>query len=310
MMPGEPPDISLGDVARAVTRLEPADAATDAAIVRMLGFELVPRRAGRRAVPAPAPQPRPPVAASPTEEQAPTDRPAKDLGELPLLLRIAPRAAPAEVPWAHAEALPPVDDNHLYGRLPYEPLFEPRWMRELLYAAIAAVVPGDELDVPAAVATLAAGEPLDDPPRLPRRSATFGAQLLVDGGAGMEPFRRDAAEVVRALRRIAGRAKVRTLHFEGTLRDGVGEAPTAPRIAYAPPESGTPVLMLSDLGLAPTGGGPDVDEWLELARRLARRGSRLVAFVPYPAQRWPARLAREVALVQWDRLTTVASLYS
>jgi hypothetical protein len=300
------PEILLGDLARAAVRLEPGNARTVEAIASMLGLD---HRRPTRAVSRAEHRDERRAASAGTTSAAtePTGERPPDLDALPLLRQIRRRRAPPSTPWSQAAPLPPVGERHLYGRLPYEPLFEPRWTRELLYAAIGTDVPSEELDVEAAVERVASGRPLEELPRRRRRSATFGVQLLVDGGVGMEPFRRDCVAAAAALRRVVGRTRVSTLHFEATLRGGVGAEPFGARSAYAPPESGTPVLLLSDLGMVPVPDRPPADEWIELAGRLARRGSALVAFVPYPADRWPVRLARAVALVQWDRVTTVAS---
>jgi hypothetical protein len=47
----------------------------------------------------------------------------------------------------------------------------------------------------------------------------------------------------------------------------------------------------------------DVEGWLTTREVLARQGSSLVVFVPFPPDRWPERLRGNLSLVQWDRVT-------
>ena len=77
-----------------------------------------------------------------------------------------------------------------------------------------------------------------------------------------------------------------------------------------PPRVGTLLLILSNLGI---GGPPLLDgssshrEWFDLAQAARRRGSSVVALVPYPPSRWPRALARVVAMLEWDRTTTASA---
>ena len=91
---------------------------------------------------------------------------------------------------------------------------------------------------------------------------------------------------------------------------GVGDGPVWTWKRYAeqrPLPAGRPLLAVTDLGL---GGhraarAETARSWLEFADEVAAAGSRLVLLVPYPAARWPAVLRRSVAIVRWDRATSV-----
>jgi hypothetical protein len=71
------------------------------------------------------------------------------------------------------------------------------------------------------------------------------------------------------------------------------------------------VLALTDLGIARPmfdADWTDPEDWLELDRVLVRAGSPLIAFVPYPPSRWPPVLAAALTIVQWDRVTSAATV--
>lgn len=304
-------EVWLGELARSLARLRPRDHGTAAAMARMLGFQTNESEdeSGDRG----STEPRRSPSASPTSPAGDSDSDADEsteaqLAELPLLERGPPRPERRPLPWTTADPLPEVSERHLHERLPPEPLLEPRWGRELLLAAIAAEVADSSIDETAVVDMIARGEPLEVLPRLKRWSLVRGVQLLVDDGAGMEPFRRDAREVARAVRALVGPVTVEELHFDASLALGVRETVLTPARPYAPPEPRTPVLVVGDLGMSPVDNASREEEWLELARRLAQRGSSMTALVPYGQQRWSARLARAMVLIQWDRSTTVRAV--
>ena len=326
----------LGDLARCIARLTPRNEVTAVAMARMLGLALTADESRAGADVAPQPPAPPPVDAGSQPENIggrdaagldeaassssglageTTGRPEisgassalTDLERLPLLQRAPSRGRTRPLPWRVAEPLPPVGDRHLYSRLRHEPLLQPRWSREVLSAAIASEVADGLLDELAAVDTAARGRALERLPQLMRWSLVRGVQLLVDEGPGMEPFRRDALEVGGALRRVVGRSGVTEQRFESSLAHGVSDVWLGPKRPYAAPEPGTPVLVVSDLGIHPAGSSHH-DEWLGFARRLAQRGSPCVALVPYGRRHWPAELTRRIVLIQWDRVTTVSAV--
>ena len=232
--------------------------------------------------------------------------PPAESGEDPDLPRLTPVGRDERelsAPWRAAAPLEPFDPaRHLTPLARRAPLFDPRWTRELLAALIATDVADGRLDEAAAVALIAAGRPLDPLPLLARPSLRRGAQVLVDVGEGMEPFVDDAWDLVERIERIAGEAQVSSHAFwDAPLR---GVAPDLD--PYEPPPPQTPVLVVTDAGIG--GPSPRLErsrpaEWLELATRLAERGSPVILIVPYRRERWPAAL-RRLKLVEWDRRTT------
>ncbi|WP_437941088.1 hypothetical protein [Sorangium sp. So ce341] len=135
----------------------------------------------------------------------------------------------------------------------------------------------------------------------------MGVQVLVDRSDTMVPFLRDEAELVERVQRVVGAEATAVLRFEqNPLVAGPG--PRRLWRPYTPPAAGTPVLVLSDLGI----GGQALDEvdpttaWLDFIEIVGRAGCPLVGFVPAPPGRWPAALVGRMALLSWDRTTTVA----
>ncbi|WP_437552575.1 hypothetical protein WME97_14885 [Sorangium sp. So ce367] len=191
--------------------------------------------------------------------------------------------------------------------LALEPLFAAPVTRSLLGAALAAQRPDGPVCVEFLVERLARSLPIERVPRALHRTLRMGVQVLVDRSDTMMPFLRDAAELVGHVQRVVGAETTNVLRFaQNPLVAGAG--PKRLWRPYAPPAAGTPVLVLSDLGI----GGRALDEvdpttaWLDIVAIVERAGCPLVGFVPYPRERWPAALVGRMALLTWDRTTTVA----
>jgi hypothetical protein len=223
-------------------------------------------------------------------------------------------AVGTETQWQAAEPVEELPRDLAAAPLPHAPLLEPSRTPSILAAAASTIAEEDALDTDQLVKVLCSGQPVEDMPYLRRRSLVRGVQLLIDHGKGMEPFARDQLELSSALERVVGRSAVTQASFRNSPTRGVlpaGEWRWQKR--FRPPAPGTPVLAVSDLGL----GGPSVypararpDEWLGLARLLARRGSALVTLVPYPEDRWPLRIAAAFTVLPWDRSTTLSTVLS
>lgn len=301
-------DTSLGDFARCLVRLHPLDEVQVAAVARLLGFDYEAPGAATGPAPRPAAGSEPRLATSgprPRTVQGPG--PAGDEVLRPRLTPIARREPTAIA--RPEDAIRPLRryDSEIHGaRLPHEPLWDPRWTRELVAAAAATPTVGHDVDVEQLVDALARGRALVAIPRRRTRTLGLGVQVLADLGPAMDPFARDRDGLVDTIRETVGRRRTSVLRFSGSPRRA-GPRGRASWEAYRGPDPGTPVLALTDLGIGMAAA--DVHgEWLELAERLRLRGSRLVALVPYPPSRWPRQLSVRMVIVHWDRPTTVASV--
>ncbi|MFC8009008.1 hypothetical protein [Streptomyces cinereoruber] len=239
----------------------------------------------------------PPVPEEPAE-------PVDVLAELPLL-RPVPHGPGREGDAVPREAVEPLArPTGVRLPLPHQPLLVPQWTGAIVRALLSRPVPEGPVDIPALIDTLAHERPVTSLPRLPVPTLRYGVQVLVDRGAGMQPFRRDQDELLRRVRAVVGEELVEAGYFSDAPQRGTGPGPRWTRTAYRPPRAGRPVLVLSDLGL----GGPPGhrrrgtrEEWTDFACAVRRAGCEAVVLSPYPARRWAAWMPRTLPLVGWDR---------
>lgn len=194
--------------------------------------------------------------------------------------------------------------------LPLEPLLRPVVTRAVVGASLARRVPLGPIDVTPLVETIARRQPIRHIPRASVTGVAPTARVLIDCGPGMAPFARDASDLSSWVQSVASRDRTELLRFWQTPRK-VGPSPR--RAAAAPPPMpGTVVVALTDLGIARTGNRvPDLAQhWLDLDGELRGVGSSLVIFVPYPEARWPRSLVGRLALVRWDRRTSLVDVRS
>jgi hypothetical protein len=318
--------LGFGDLLRVMDRLAPADDTARTSIAAMLGFERVPRslqdgqedtdHAVRIDVPEPQTTPRsvpsisPPPAPAPQRSSLESRLPPIDSPRTSLVIRVVEEPDPNPVPpaWLSSILPPPQQNGADDDFIPdFEPLFAPASTRSLIAAALAVPRAEGEVCIDQIIDRLARGLPITRLPREVRPTLRMGIEILVDHGDGMEPFSRDAAELVDRVRHIVGEGATRVLHFAvSPLRAGTGARRrwTDYRVLAA----GTPVLVLSDLGIG--GADPHLGDitlhWLDFLDRLHRACCPAIAFVPYPMTRWPVALAARMSIIEWDRSTTVA----
>jgi hypothetical protein len=165
---------------------------------------------------------------------------------------------------------------------------------------------GPEPDVEGVISALSQLQVPQPIPLLEHRTLARGVQVLVDRSEGMEPFTADQEGVVHQLELLVGESLVdlRSIHEVPDSND--------PMWPWEPPPPGTPVLVLTDLGI---GGRTDLSPeevevaWQRAATELASRGSLLAALVPYPRTLWSTNLRSVMRIVMWDRPTTVGRVH-
>ncbi|HEX7182767.1 MAG TPA: hypothetical protein VF756_13070 [Thermoanaerobaculia bacterium] len=310
-------EVSLGDLLRAMDRLQISEPAAIRELASVLGlsFGAPPTKATEPAAPLPAqvpvldipsmpPEPEPavaePISVGPTRLPAAGDA-----------LEVVPESLVADVrpSWAGSVGLletPPEEDPLRSVEPP--PLLTPATTRALLAALVAGAAEGGPIDVEKAIEVLARGWPLQVIPRRRLPTLRYGVQVLVDRGPALLPYRADQQRVVHDLRFLVGPDRVQVLRFSG---DPFRAGPGTPRTwgPYAPPPAGTSVLVLSDLGLCRSSPeGAPLAVWIDFAEWVGRSGCRLVALVPYDARSWPPALRARLRLIYWDRATTVAQV--
>jgi hypothetical protein len=307
--------IYLGDLLYALRALGTANPETIRLIAEMLGF--VVRNApsatvgtGRRRY---APPPR--LSRPKPVQDATSPEPSEHEVEsqpLPSIMTALGRLDPGtgdDAAWlAAVEPLQPPGDGSLARYPPPQPLLLPRWTRNIVAAALATAASSAAIDVEHAVTRLASGQPIIRLPARTRRGLQRGVQLLLDMGDGMTPFALDRETLAHDIVRTLGGPGVRILRFAGSPLRGAGQAGEETWGAFQLPAAGTPVCLVTDLGIGrpPTSEPTDVEEWLEFVALARSRDCPIVAFVPYCRQRVPKRLAGAMHIVVWDRGTSAA----
>ncbi|MGD9210636.1 MAG: formylglycine-generating enzyme family protein, partial [Desulfobacteraceae bacterium] len=160
---------------------------------------------------------------------------------------------------------------------------------------------GSAIDLHKVVRKIARMRPMRRLPRLTRRSWARRCLLLVDYDVRLLPFWLDMRQLCLQLVRIRGRNGLDLIYLEqgpcGPMyRDGDdGALP-----AFRPPEPGTPVLILSDLGLL--GDTEQVKtDWLRFGRKLRQHGVAPVVLTPAPRRKWTIAAANVFRMACWDR---------
>ena len=302
---------NLGDWLQAVHRLQPQDEASLQAISGLLGLQS--KAAEKPASVGPAPQqrrnpvPRPEAPSPlPPDQPAPSSTPRRRIESVLAPANTSRNPAPEWL--ATARSLETTAAANIRPHLPLDPLFPARTSRAILSRALATPSSNGPMDLGRIVERLCQAQPLDRIPRLSIPTLVRGVQLLIDTGESMQPFAADQAVLRAALSQVVGRDRTQTLYFEGSPLWGAGTASREDWPDYQTPAPGTPVVVLTDLGIArpPRAAAlAGAADWRVFAEMLARVGCPLLALVPYPERRWPP-LSKSMTIVQWDRATTAA----
>lgn len=321
-MEGKKNEIFLGDLVRAVRELGAGDASTVRLIAEVLGFEIEERTPlpmaetvrgeGRMVEPSPVDEAKPERAERDERSQMPSKTGVDEEGLLHVPVDVSTVRSETEELRTDVEPFPPQETAHIEPPA-LVPLFRPQWTRGILNASLATRAADGPLDVERVAEMLARRESVERFPTLPSQTMRRGAQLLVDKGRAMMPFSRDQAWLLNEIRDVAGDSLVRVLRFVGSPLRGACDKPAPkPWPQYRPPPPGTPVVLVTDLGIsrqsATVADRADEKEWLEFAGVVERALCPLVAFVPYGQERWPRSLARRMNIVHWDRSTSVATV--
>jgi hypothetical protein len=189
---------------------------------------------------------------------------------------------------------------------PIASLFPPLVTRAILSRLAAAPTSLGEVDVSKLVETMGRGRPFTILPRRSVLTLSKGLDVLVDYGRGMDPFRVDIVDLLDSLARAVGPHRLSIRAFRSCPSMGVMDLETAATTRYRPPSNGTPVLAVTDLGMAEQrarGGMLPETDWLDFAGQLRAGGSPLLVLMPCPPSQAPLAIRRSIKLVIWDRHT-------
>lgn len=210
----------------------------------------------------------------------------------PILAVVAADFKPAPESTRVAERVPIVEHLTLEDYAPLQPLAAEPWLplapRTRWWPALRRFTPqvSGGIDLPRLVNHFANLRPLQQLPRLQRRSRFRSLLVLWDARRSMLPYRRDIEMLLDCLK---AQRQAMTMSVEK-----FGGLP--PRV----PKDVDAVFLLSDLGLCTT---PDpaaaVDAWARWARAMKARGIAIQVWLPMSAQRIPAKLALAIPCVPW-----------
>jgi hypothetical protein len=302
--------IGLGDLVRAIRKLNARDVETQKTIAEMLGMTLL-----SKAVDLPSER----TAADLQAADRPTEPPPDSDPELeekiddsvPITLDHAQSESDEWIKGVEPLPLPSGDDKYVAPDL--EPLLLPQWTRAILSAALVTNAEDGLPDIERITETIARGEAIRELPTRSSPTLCRGVQLLIDKSLAMMPFIRDQAWLQKEIQQVVGKNHVELRRFVGSpLRRGAGSE-SKPWKDYAPPMPGTPVVVLTDLGICQPILGDDwadVQEWQRFGVAVQHAHCPLIAFVPYGESRWPTELRRYMTIIQWDRKTTAPIIRS
>lgn len=310
-------DIWLGDVLEAWDALRSTTPEERAAVAETLGFDAsaLRRRAAAIATePAPGISERAAVVAPPAAVSSTGRATAAAPRTIPSTIEIDDAGVDEAVPsWvAKASPLTGEQPSHATWKPPFVPLLRRQWARHIMSAIAAVPMAEGALDEPRLIAAVSALRPVLQVPRRLRPTLRRGVHVLLDRGAAMLPFARDVQDVVAQLRVTVGRDHVVAAAFEETpLAADVLWLRQRRRGAWVAPAAGTPILLVTDLGLSQRYGdtrGATVAEWVEFAERCRAAGCGMIALLPRRESSWPPALRKAFTIVPWDERTNVSTV--
>jgi len=182
--------------------------------------------------------------------------------------------------------------------------------RGLIKAMLSVPTPSGPVDIAATVERLARGDPIVRLPLRPARGLSRGAALVIDTGAWLDPFRRDAIALLKAVRNLLGADRVSMIRTDSEpppLVDAGAGGDGAEGAGGLKLRPGIPVLVISDFGLSP---GRDLPArtgpagWARFGDAVRAGGGEPIGLLPFPDSLWPAELSRAYALLHWTVGTT------
>jgi hypothetical protein len=196
-------------------------------------------------------------------------------------------------------------------RPPHEPLFAKHLGRNILATSASVARPVGEIDLEQVITKRVVRKPIEPIPLLIRPSLRHGAHVLLDRRKTMMPFFMDQNQLAGHLRAVVGRESCRIFQFfhNPELLAPLGETETR---KFSFPLPGTPILLVTDLGIADLPRdevGVEPVDWIGFGQRAREVPCPVIAFVPYRNDRWPNELEHMFRIIHWDRATTVSELH-
>jgi hypothetical protein len=313
--------LSISDRIEAFGKLRPADSVTAAALTEMLRpkesqgvLKSAARRAATQKTPATTGAANDSLLA--TKVDTADGRPVGDadaLSNMPL-----PPAGTTRVTSLARRPLAPPSSTTATAlgsgtgsKKPREspPVIAPNQARAIFTTLTARPQEGLAIDITALLGRILRGAPLVSLPRREVWSARRGVQLLIDCSSAMTPITGDLDSIEQRLTGILGKDRVERMYFSGCPSRGAGAGDRSTWKTWRPPNTGTPVIALTDLGCAGSACNDEwagAEEWARFALTARASGSAIVALLPYAVHRVPLSLARCITVVPWSEALSAA----
>jgi len=191
------------------------------------------------------------------------------------------------------------------------PLLTPTWTRAIISKLLSVNIEDDIPNITELINILAENQPLDQIPYQKSPSLRRGTHVLVDSGPGLAPYIRDQLQLIEEIQQTVGPDRVDIWGFVGTPLEHAIHYKTHTETTYRPPPYGTPILLLTDLGIAVPPLSIEVgtiEEWVQFLSYFSRNGFTVFALVPYKEDRWPSDLRNLITIIEWNHTTSVNTI--
>jgi hypothetical protein len=303
--------IHLADLIVAMRLLKPDDGAQEN-IAAILGFKIANRVINE----IPRTEDNLPSCSQPKlkePESKEPDKPieVKDKISMDFSMEIREESLPIEVP---LPKLPqPLRDR--YGKdgplLKHYPLINPKWARAIITKLLSMDAYEGSPDIILMIKIISQNRIIRKIPCKSIPTLRRGVQVLIDIGPGMVPYMRDQESLIEQLYYIVGRDRIEVWGFIGTPLEHAISRNLPNLTHYLPPSPGTPILILTDFGIANLPFKPkiaSIDNWKSFIRFANDMKFILLALTPYSSDRWPLALKNWITIIPWDRMTNLITV--
>nr|WP_218187966.1 formylglycine-generating enzyme family protein [Desulfosarcina cetonica] len=158
------------------------------------------------------------------------------------------------------------------------------------------------IDIPKVIQSTAEMRPMKRLPRIYRPGWARRCVLLIDADTRLIPFLQDARQLYRNVLKVRGRLGLDLQLFENGPSGPVSRPGKAPlsHLPFKNPEPGTPILIISDLGLF-SRDAKLKNDWVKFGHKLRQSNFQPVVLTPAPYRLWTRELTSLYRMACWDR---------
>lgn len=315
--------INLGDLALALTELQPKSAREQEVILRCLGLKIDPVKpdehshSHRGAWPKSQPKDVNNHLQSPSQTEhspamplAPEKQPEVVGAALPITIKALGQVEVAPTTISEVDELPFQEEKII--SLKRESLFPDRTSRGLLSAATAQLTPSTTLDVTSLIEAVIEKKPLKSLPMLPQLTNSNGCQLMLDFSGALIPWREDMRDLIAQCHSLLGESNCPVYEFDYDPNEAIRWAESGEQSWKAVVNK--PVLLATDFGItrySKTSLRPPFSIWRDFALHCHKQRVPIIALTPIDRQRAPKlfnKLEKLMVVIQWHHQTRAADI--